>query len=58
MVCYPMGGRIYGVRGEHVLLAPLFIMDEGQKGEVGEAGGGSGGGVLDLSEQIRMCSVR
>lgn len=36
LVCYPMGGTIDGVRGDHVLLAPPFIMDEGQVGEIVE----------------------
>ena len=27
---YPMGGTIDGVRGDHVLLAPPFIVDEAQ----------------------------
>lgn len=29
LVCYPMGGTVDGVRGDHVLLAPPFIVDEG-----------------------------
>jgi len=28
LLCYPMGGTIDGVRGDHVLLAPPFIVDE------------------------------
>jgi len=27
LMCYPMGGTIDGVRGDHVLLAPPFIID-------------------------------
>ncbi len=29
LMCYPMGGTIDGVNGNHVLLAPPFIIDEG-----------------------------
>lgn len=32
--CYPMGGTIDGVRGDHVLLAPPFIISEAQVGEL------------------------
>ena len=28
LMCYPMGGAIDGVQGDHVLLAPPFIVDE------------------------------
>ncbi len=34
LVCYPMGGTIDGVRGDHILLAPPFIMNDAQIGEV------------------------
>ncbi|GGB41001.1 adenosylmethionine-8-amino-7-oxononanoate aminotransferase [Roseibium aquae] len=34
LACYPMGGTIDGVHGDHVLLAPPFIMSEDQIGEV------------------------
>ena len=27
LICYPMGGTIDGVRGDHVLLAPPFIIE-------------------------------
>jgi adenosylmethionine-8-amino-7-oxononanoate aminotransferase len=30
LMCYPMGGTIDGARGDHVLLAPPFIIDAGQ----------------------------
>jgi adenosylmethionine-8-amino-7-oxononanoate aminotransferase len=30
MLCYPNGGTADGVRGDHVLLAPAFIVDERQ----------------------------
>ena len=28
LLCYPMGGTIDGARGDHVLLAPPFIVTE------------------------------
>jgi adenosylmethionine-8-amino-7-oxononanoate aminotransferase len=28
LICYPMGGTIDGARGDHILLAPPFIIDE------------------------------
>ena len=28
LICYPMGGTIDGVRGDHVLLAPPFIIED------------------------------
>jgi adenosylmethionine-8-amino-7-oxononanoate aminotransferase len=28
LICYPMGGTIDGARGDHVLLAPPFIIDD------------------------------
>ena len=31
---YPMGGTIDGVRGDHVLLAPPFIVSTGEIGEI------------------------
>ncbi len=34
LICYPMGGTIDGQRGDHILLAPPFIIDEGQIGEL------------------------
>jgi adenosylmethionine-8-amino-7-oxononanoate aminotransferase len=30
LMVYPMGGTIDGVRGDHVLLAPPFIVNKGQ----------------------------
>jgi len=30
MLCYPNGGTADGVRGDHVLIAPAFIVDERQ----------------------------
>ena len=34
LVCYPSGGSADGVRGDHVLLAPPFIVSENQIGEI------------------------
>jgi adenosylmethionine-8-amino-7-oxononanoate aminotransferase len=34
LMCYPMGGAIDGVQGDHVLLAPPFILDETQLDEL------------------------
>jgi adenosylmethionine-8-amino-7-oxononanoate aminotransferase len=34
LICYPMGGTIDGVRGDHVLLAPPFIITDAQIDEL------------------------
>jgi hypothetical protein len=34
LVCYPMGGTIDGRQGDHVLLAPPFILTDDQIGEL------------------------
>jgi len=34
LMCYPMGGTLDGVQGDHVLLAPPFILDETQLDEL------------------------
>jgi adenosylmethionine-8-amino-7-oxononanoate aminotransferase len=34
LMVYPMGGTIDGVRGDHVLLAPPFIVNEGHVGTI------------------------
>ncbi|APZ53985.1 aspartate aminotransferase family protein [Salipiger abyssi] len=34
LICYPMSGTIDGQRGDHVLLAPPFILTEDQVGEL------------------------
>ena len=40
LMCYPMGGTLDGARGDHVLLAPPFIVEERQLDElVGRLGG-------------------
>ena len=34
LICYPMGGTIDGVQGDHVLLAPPFILEDSQIDEL------------------------
>jgi len=34
LICYPMSGTIDGVHGDHVLLAPPFIIEDAQIGEL------------------------
>ena len=34
LICYPMGGTIDGHRGDHVLLAPPFIISDDQIAEM------------------------
>lgn len=34
LICYPMGGTIDGQRGDHILLAPPFILSSDQVGEL------------------------
>lgn len=34
LICYPMGGTVDGVQGDHVLLAPPFISTQDHLGEV------------------------
>jgi adenosylmethionine-8-amino-7-oxononanoate aminotransferase len=34
LMCYPMGGTLDGVQGDHVLLAPPFILEEPQLEEL------------------------
>ena len=34
LICYPMGGTIDGINGDHTLLAPPFIINESQIDEV------------------------
>ncbi|WP_425039784.1 aspartate aminotransferase family protein [Primorskyibacter sp. S187A] len=36
LICYPMGGTLDGQRGDHVLLAPPFIINEAQISEVAD----------------------
>ncbi|OGA21236.1 MAG: hypothetical protein A3H34_08140 [Betaproteobacteria bacterium RIFCSPLOWO2_02_FULL_67_19] len=41
LLCYPMGGTLDGARGDHVLLAPPFIVEAAQLDELVEALGRS-----------------
>lgn len=34
LICYPMGGTIDGVQGDHIMLAPPFIIGDGQIDEL------------------------
>ena len=34
LICYPMGGTIDGKHGDHVMLAPPFIMEDGHIDEI------------------------
>ncbi len=34
LMCYPMGGTLDGRRGDHILLAPPFILEEAQLDEI------------------------
>jgi len=34
LICYPMGGTIDGVKGDHVLLAPPFILEDAHVSEI------------------------
>ena len=36
LICYPMGGTIDGVNGDHILLAPPFIIDDNHINEIVE----------------------
>ncbi len=36
LMCYPMGGTVDGVQGDHVLFAPPFILEEAQLDEIVE----------------------
>jgi adenosylmethionine-8-amino-7-oxononanoate aminotransferase len=48
LMVYPMGGTIDGVRGDHVLLAPPFIVDEGHIGTIVERLGAAVDAALRL----------
>ncbi|MEH6583159.1 MAG: aspartate aminotransferase family protein [Halioglobus sp.] len=41
LMCYPAGGTIDGQRGNHILLAPPFIIDQGHVAEIVERLGSS-----------------
>jgi adenosylmethionine-8-amino-7-oxononanoate aminotransferase len=46
LMCYPMGGTLDGAQGDHVLLAPPFIVEEGQLDELVSKLGTALDGVL------------
>jgi adenosylmethionine-8-amino-7-oxononanoate aminotransferase len=50
LMVYPMGGTIDGVRGDHVLLAPPFIVDAGQIDTIVERLGDTVDAVLAAPE--------
>ncbi|MBU2533066.1 MAG: aspartate aminotransferase family protein, partial [Alphaproteobacteria bacterium] len=47
LICYPMGGTIDGVNGDHVLLAPPFIISDDEIGELVDKLDLAINGVLD-----------
>ena len=54
LMCYPMGGTLDGARGDHVLLAPPFIVEERQLDELV----GKLGGALDAVLKARVAAQR
>ena len=46
LICYPMGGTIDGQRGDHILLAPPYIIDDAQIDELVEKLSGAIRGAL------------
>jgi len=50
LICYPMGGTLDGVQGDHVLLAPAFIMEPAQLDELVEKLG------VALERALASCS--
>jgi adenosylmethionine-8-amino-7-oxononanoate aminotransferase len=50
LMCYPMGGTLDGARGDHVLLAPPFILEEQQLDELVE----KLGAALDATLKARV----
>lgn len=47
LMVYPMGGTLDGVRGDHVLLAPAFIIDDQNVADIVERLSISINSVLD-----------
>ena len=45
LICYPMGGTVDGIKGDHVLLAPPYIVEESQIDEL----------VIKLNTAIDRC---
>jgi adenosylmethionine-8-amino-7-oxononanoate aminotransferase len=52
LMCYPMGGTVDGARGDHVLLAPPFILEERQLGELVD----KLGAALDATLKARVAA--
>jgi adenosylmethionine-8-amino-7-oxononanoate aminotransferase len=46
MVCYPAGGTVDGTRGDHILLAPAFIVQQPHLDEIVDKLGRSVDAVL------------
>ncbi len=46
LICYPMGGTIDGIEGDHVLLAPPFIIGDGELAELVDKLAGAVAGAL------------
>ena len=49
LICYPMGGTLDGARGDHVLLAPPFIIEDGHIEELVEKLGQSVDAAISLN---------
>ncbi len=52
LLCYPMGGTIDGRRGDHVLLAPPFIAEEGQLDEAVEILGAAVDAAVEAARAV------
>lgn len=52
LMCYPMGGTLDGARGDHVLLAPPFIIEERQLDELV----GKLGAAIDAAVRSRVAA--
>jgi len=52
LLCYPMGGTIDGRRGDHVLLAPPFIAEEGHLDEAVEILGAALDAAVDAAGAV------
>jgi adenosylmethionine-8-amino-7-oxononanoate aminotransferase len=57
LMCYPMGGTLDGVRGDHILLAPPFIAEEAQLDELVEKLGGALSASLEAVAPVAKASV-
>jgi hypothetical protein len=49
LICYPGGGTIDGKHGDHVLLAPPFIIDDGHVAQIVDRLGGAVEAALDAA---------